>query len=732
MKKLFTLFAFLAVFLGANAIEIVDAEVDFSKYSDISEVKWAGWGASESALARLSIVDGCLHFESTEATDPTWDCQFHPIGFGNNAEVDVVYTLHYKVKGSKAENISALGFGLTPYGQFPITTEWVEGTFDYKAAGTSGDILFQCGGYIGSWDIAYLKITHEGEEEKPVQWSNLLTNGDAEGEYDEVACAYAKEFVAGAESQPAPYPAIIEDLDGNKVFAVHAKEVDPPFLWDSDGEQWGQQHKAGDPMPDNAWQNQFWITLPEGIAAGTQLKVAFKVKASETNLKADIQTHYWPGDYLGGFTPGTIDITTDWTPYEFTFEAPAPNDAHKENNQYFQSIAFNLGVGNQYNRDINFYFDDIELSEMVLEHGFFVASANTETGLTYDFDSATEFVEGEDPDGGACLVATVGTEGDKDSYVNEVMISTVRGNNKAFKSSTIKNISEDGAILGQDTDDWKRYSSASSAKISLPSGVWKIYIAPDDGQILFMQIEGEVKEPVDIVTNDTEITVNGQEREDLKDSWDDNKKELTVREEADNNPDDEHGAGGPGHNGEAWDNQLFIKANRALVKGEVTMLKFKYKASAEAKATTQCHGENPGAYMHWAAIGDVNFTTEWQEFEKEFTIPNEADGMWNIAFNLAEYKGACVYEIKEVQWYLKDETLEAEGKTIENLINATGDSNFYIKEGAGTNPYIPSGIFDVINDATTRTDVIYNLSGQRVSKDYKGVVIMNGRKVVNK
>ena len=120
MKKLFTLIAFLAFVMGANAKEIVDAEVDFSKYTDISEFKFAGWGASESARARLSIVDGCLHFESTEATDPSWDCQFHPIGFGNNAEIDVVYTLHFKIKGSVAQNVSMLGFGLTPYGQFPI------------------------------------------------------------------------------------------------------------------------------------------------------------------------------------------------------------------------------------------------------------------------------------------------------------------------------------------------------------------------------------------------------------------------------------------------------------------------------------------------------------------------------------------------------------------------------------------------------------------------------------
>jgi hypothetical protein len=190
MKKLFTLIALFACLLGAKAITVTDVEVDFSKMpdGDASTIKFYGWGASEEAKSRLSIKNGCLHFESTEATTNSWDAQFHPIG-GVDAEEGVTYTLHYKVKGSVTQNISALGFGTNPYGQFPITTEWVEGTYNYVAekgsdgSNPSGDILMQCGDYIGEWDIAYLKITHEEKEQKPVEWVNMLTNGDASGEY---------------------------------------------------------------------------------------------------------------------------------------------------------------------------------------------------------------------------------------------------------------------------------------------------------------------------------------------------------------------------------------------------------------------------------------------------------------------------------------------------------------------------------------------------------------------
>lgn len=147
----------------ANAMDIVDAEVDFSDYTEISQWNFPySWGGSESARARLSIVNGCLHFESAEATDPSWDCQFFSIG-GVNAVVGVTYTLHFKIKGDHNGTVSLIGFGQTPWGQFPITTDWVEGTIDYVAAENDGNLLMQCGGWVGSWDIAYMKITHKEE-----------------------------------------------------------------------------------------------------------------------------------------------------------------------------------------------------------------------------------------------------------------------------------------------------------------------------------------------------------------------------------------------------------------------------------------------------------------------------------------------------------------------------------------------------------------------------------------
>ena len=684
MKKLFTLFALLVLALGANAKEIVDVEVDFSKMADGSEIKFYGWGASESARARLSIQNGCLHFHSEEATDPSWDCQFFPIG-GVDAEVGVVYTLHYKIKGSVAQNVSMLGFGLTPYGQFPITTDWVEGTVDYEAANSEGNLLMQCGDYVGDFDIAYLKITHEGKEERPVEWLEQLENGDAEKPWADPnvrfndqennfkICAWAKEKGRNMNENDGwdPFPADIEEVDGSHVFVVHGQVADT----------------EGDP---SAWDNQFWIQSPKMLKVGSQFKLHFRYKASEAATTNTQFHHQNPSDYVHWQAIGDINFTTEWQEYDGVVTVPdAATDAW--------SIAFNLNPQNK--NAVNFYFDDLSLSLMKLDEGYFVASSNTSTGIEYDFDNATEFTVDDD-----LLVATVGTKGKQDTWVNEVMISTVRGNDRAFKSATLK---PTGTVVN-DPDTWLDYTEGSNAKIKLPAaGVWTISIDTEGKQINFVKLEGEKdQEPLDIKPNTSVVVVHGQERDDLADT------DTEVREEE-------------GGSGQPWDNQFFILANRTLEAGEVTVLEFDYQSTIEAKTTTQCHGA-PGAYMHWNCIGDVNFTPEMQHFSTTFTVPSEANGMQSIAFNMAEIKAACDYTITNVVWKLEDNT--------ETLINETGVENFIVKEGAGTEPHVyvdPTGINNTVVDSNVST-AAYNLAGQRVSNSYKGIVVKNGKKFIVK
>lgn len=698
MKKLFTLFALLAMVLSASAKEVVDIEIDFSK---VSEIKFYGWGASNSARERLSLQDGCLHFHSEAATDPTWDCQFHPIG-GVAAEEEVVYTLHYKVKGDHNENISALGFGQTPYGQFPITTEWVEGTFEYTcAAGGGGDILMQCGGYVGDFDIAYLKITHDEQESAtPTEWKENLVNGDAEGEFGEIACVQSKIFDTDEEKRQEIFPSEIIDEGGNKVFVTHSKAVNPPLLWAEDGEQWGTQHSAGDPMPDNAWQNQMWIVFPRAMKDGEVYTLKFKYKASKA-AKVSTQTHNLPGAYLGGGQVGELSFTTSWQTFEKKITAASE-----------QSIAFNLGQ-EFYDQDIDFYLDDVSMQTMVLEEGYFVAGINNGDPLAkYDYQNAIKFEYDEDED---AMKAVIGTMGDKSSWVNEVMVSTVRGDDKQFQVNTLKL----PKMPTNDPEDWGKYTSVSKSKIKLPAaGVWQILIDEAFTQMNFIKLEGEEdKEPVEIKANPNEIVIKTVERD-----WLPSKKDADGNETGEPQ-DGEEGIG----TGQPWDNQFFLIANRDLAVGEEVFVAFDYMATAPATVGTQ-NSRNAGNYLHWAGLGNIEFTTEWKHFENTITIPKETadNGPQNSwTFNLSNAKAANEFHIKNIIFCNADKD-----ETFIDMVEENPD-NFQAKVGANTAPMATVGIKEIKTNKVT-TNAIYNLAGQRVSKDYKGIAIKNGVKYIVK
>lgn len=710
MKKLFTLIALMVMCLGAQAKEIVDKEINFS---EVTEIPRFSWGGSESAFARLSLQDGCLHFHSEEATDPSWDCQFFPIG-GVDAEVGVTYTLHYKIKGDHTGNVSMLGFGLTPYGQFTITTDWVEGTVDYVCEKAEGNILMQCGDWVGDWDIAYLKITHEGKEEAPTQWKELLTNGDAEKSWAELGladvafddmennmkvCFWTKE--KGVNEHNPHVGEIVEEADGNHAFICRATLADTP------------DNAEGQAV--SAWDNQIWLQSTREWKAGEQFKVAFRYKASEP-VKTNTQLHKQkPSDYLWYVGVGDVEFKTEWQNFEQVFTVPAEGKG-------MWSIAFNLNPNVK--TPVDFYIDDISWCEMVLDHGYFVTAANPESGLVdYDYATATEFVYDENMD---AMAATVGTAGKPETWVTEVRISTVRGNDKQFKANTIKN---KGAILpwteDEDGDNWVNFEDVSNGTIKLPAqGVWDIYLDTQNSVMAFHQVEGDSPlPPVEIVENPNEIVIKTVERDwkPSKTTKDENGNDVPTGEPQDG----EEGIG----EGQPWDNQFFLIANRALKVGEEVFVSFDYMATAPATVGTQ-NSKDAGNYLHWAGLGNIEFTTEWQHFEKTVAIPSEtaANGPQNSwTFNLSNAKAANEYHFKNIIFCNGDKD-----ETFIDMVEQN-PANFKMKIGANTDPIPtdPNGIKEIKTNKVT-SNATYNLAGQRVSKDYKGIAIKNGQKFIVK
>lgn len=759
MKKLFTLVALLACFLGAKAQQQWEEvfTIDYSTYSGFpfyvmgyvpefdngcmtdfgSDYRYetqenldgdgdGKWKDGEESVGTTNTSNG-TEYQKVTGAGPYWHQYF--IATGIPTVIDETYKVVAKVKASEDATINVdmrwswSENALNNSVAIPQSDDFVEVEWEYSGiGGSSCDLIAQPGTTAATIEWQSLVVYHKLKaNQRPKEWLEAITSGDAEtawpawsleetdgvninwrGDRTGEICAWAltmgrnyQESVINSDSPRArPFPADIEAEAGNEsnhVFVVHVTEINPV-----------DESDAG----SVAWANQFWIQSPQGWKSGTKVKIKFRYKA-DVACSAGTQIHkQHPSDYLYYQAVGDVNFTTEWQTFdkEFTFDDNTANG---------WSLAFNLNSDETNGRTPNnFYFDDLSWQYLKLDEGYFASGINPETTTSYDnLDNAVEFTENAEE----YLEATVGVAGDASTYVSQVMISTTRGDDAAFKGATLK---PQGKILA---GKWIEYAPSTNAKLDLPGlGVWKIQIDTEYNYMMFELVEGtpfDEPDPIDIVTNQTAIVVHGQERD-----WrgtDDNGNPI----------EEEVGEGQP------WDNQFFIVANRTLAKGTETVLKFKYKSSVEARTSTQCHGA-PGAYLHWGAIGDVNFTEDWQDFEYDFTVPNEADGMQSIAFNMAEIKEACDYEITDVQWYLKDETLD-EGKTYENLINETGADNFYVKEGAGTNPYIfgtdpeQDGISSVVNKSSVST-ATFNLAGQRVSNQFKGIVVKNGKKSLTK
>ena len=148
-----------------------------------------------------------------------------------------------------------------------------------------------------------------------------------------------------------------------------------------------------------------------------------------------------------------------------------------------------------------------------------------------------------------------------------------------------------------------------------------------------------------------------------------------------------------------WDAQFFIYAKDHVFKaGEKFKFSMMIKADKAAEADAQAH-TTAGNYLHYEIIGGpVKFTTEWAEYKFEGEVPEKADGMQTIAFNLNKDKTL------ENNYYFDNISWKVEGATAIQKVQA-------VKAEDGAR---------------------YNLAGQKVGASYKGIVIQNGKKFIQK
>ena len=110
-----------------------------------------------------------------------------------------------------------------------------------------------------------------------------------------------------------------------------------------------------------------------------------------------------------------------------------------------------------------------------------------------------------------------------------------------------------------------------------------------------------------------------------------------------------------------WDTQFLIGLPKTLAAGTKVKYTMKFKADKAASADSQAHGAIPaagkiegvdgygGTYIHYNLFGSFDFATDWGTLEKEFSVPDEADGMQSICFNLEKLREANKYYFKEIK-----------------------------------------------------------------------------------
>lgn len=131
---------------------------------------------------------------------------------------------------------------------------------------------------------------------------------------------------------------------------------------------------------------------------------------------------------------------------------------------------------------------------------------------------------------------------------------------------------------------------------------------------------------------------------------------------------------------QAWDTQFWIYfPDSPMKEGDSFEVSMEVRADKAASASSQTH-KGPGGYIHWAAIGNVNFTEEWETYTASGTASAEMNGGDAIALNLNDFADANNYYFDNISFKINGVEVIANG----NCDDPNGNANFIAKEKRGS------------------------------------------------
>ena len=294
--------------------------------------------------------------KSAEGGSQDWDSQFFiraskaiPAGTKLHMEFDYKASVDAKV-GTQGHGEPGAYVNNDGVGDVNFTTEWQHLAQDFTASGDIQTIAFNMNILRDEAEYYIDNIVFWAEKAPEIEWADVIVNGTME---ENDAFNFKSKIYPDGNASDAAFTAGA-GKDGSQGIVIESPA------------------KAS-----QAWDTQFWITLPIALEQGTKFKLEFDYKA-DAAVNADAQYHAAPGDYIGNWV--SVGFTTEWQHFEKQAIAPAANG----NGNKFQSIAFNLSFDNA----TNLYFDNVKLFLDKETAATAIKTVNTEVpfieGAVYD------------------------------------------------------------------------------------------------------------------------------------------------------------------------------------------------------------------------------------------------------------------------------------------------------------------------------------------------------------
>src|SRR5690554_1459989 len=293
-------------------------------FKDYSVEGFTGWAPDDIPVMPY-VENGVLVVENPSELEQNYFLQYH-VANGISIKENTRHKVTVKIRGTVESSITlALGtWSAQQNTQLPVTTEWVEASVELGSTVNASDafVMLQSGKYVGTYEVAWVKVTHE-EAASVTYYVNQLENSEMQvgGSMDNfVVREFGKDDVPGA---------ILEGEGPDGTNAIKITSIADPA---------------------NPWDTQFFIYTPNKTwEAGEKYRISFWYKASAA-AASETQCHVEPGGYLHyAMLPQNPQFTTEWQHYEATSSIPADGDGMK-------SIAFNLNVSTE---QVTYYFANI-------------------------------------------------------------------------------------------------------------------------------------------------------------------------------------------------------------------------------------------------------------------------------------------------------------------------------------------------------------------------------------